>query len=109
KAEDGIRDFHVTGVQTCALPIYQAAGLVAPDVAPGQSPHASAPSFQSLQGEAGFRNGRVQLHASEADNGPVAVPCPIFHYNQQGQKPVPMLQEIGRASCREMGPSSVGW
>src|SRR5690606_40616266 len=23
-AEDGIRDFHVTGVQTCALPIYDA-------------------------------------------------------------------------------------
>src|SRR5690606_40932260 len=23
-AEDGIRDFHVTGVQTCALPIYPA-------------------------------------------------------------------------------------
>src|SRR5690606_40862700 len=23
QAEDGIRDFHVTGVQTCALPIYQ--------------------------------------------------------------------------------------
>src|SRR5690606_40602571 len=23
-AEDGIRDFHVTGVQTCALPIYRA-------------------------------------------------------------------------------------
>src|SRR5690606_39600319 len=22
-AEDGIRDFHVTGVQTCALPIFQ--------------------------------------------------------------------------------------
>src|SRR5690606_40257386 len=26
QAEDGIRDFHVTGVQTCALPIF--AGLV---------------------------------------------------------------------------------
>src|SRR5690606_40004925 len=25
QAEDGIRDFHVTGVQTCALPISQAA------------------------------------------------------------------------------------
>src|SRR5690606_39908161 len=25
-AEDGIRDFHVTGVQTCALPIYLLAG-----------------------------------------------------------------------------------
>src|SRR5690606_39343643 len=24
QAEDGIRDFHVTGVQTCALPIYAA-------------------------------------------------------------------------------------
>src|SRR5690606_40706687 len=24
KAEDGIRDFHVTGVQTCALPIFAA-------------------------------------------------------------------------------------
>src|SRR5690606_40204073 len=24
--EDGIRDFHVTGVQTCALPIYPADG-----------------------------------------------------------------------------------
>src|SRR5690606_40743549 len=25
QAEDGIRDFHVTGVQTCALPIYNTA------------------------------------------------------------------------------------
>src|SRR5690606_39392191 len=25
QAEDGIRDFHVTGVQTCALPIFKAA------------------------------------------------------------------------------------
>src|SRR5690606_39998999 len=27
-AEDGIRDFHVTGVQTCALPISDLGGLV---------------------------------------------------------------------------------
>src|SRR5690606_40612155 len=27
QAEDGIRDFHVTGVQTCALPIYIYAAL----------------------------------------------------------------------------------
>src|SRR5690606_40771824 len=26
QAEDGIRDFHVTGVQTCALPIYRPPG-----------------------------------------------------------------------------------
>src|SRR5690606_36638131 len=28
QAEDGIRDFHVTGVQTCALPIYDFRGLL---------------------------------------------------------------------------------
>src|SRR5690606_40583465 len=28
QAEDGIRDFHVTGVQTCALPIYQEIKLI---------------------------------------------------------------------------------
>src|SRR5690606_39382971 len=28
QAEDGIRDFHVTGVQTCALPIYKRANSV---------------------------------------------------------------------------------
>src|SRR5690606_40374276 len=31
QAEDGIRDFHVTGVQTCALPILNALGLDAGD------------------------------------------------------------------------------
>src|SRR5207253_4799119 len=29
QAEDGIRDGHVTGVQTCALPIFLAAPLIA--------------------------------------------------------------------------------
>src|SRR5690606_24716432 len=28
QAEDGIRDFHVTGVQTCALPIYSGIQVV---------------------------------------------------------------------------------
>src|SRR5690606_40007924 len=30
QADDGIRDFHVTGVQTCALPISPAPALLAP-------------------------------------------------------------------------------
>src|SRR5690606_39466366 len=33
QAEDGIRDFHVTGVQTCALPILADAIEKKPDVA----------------------------------------------------------------------------
>src|SRR5205807_7464611 len=31
QAEDGIRDYKVTGVQTCALPIYPTGGLAASD------------------------------------------------------------------------------
>src|SRR5215475_10031283 len=46
QAEDGIRDFHVTGVQTCALPIYPAttrpaigdSGAVPPPFAHGAAP-----------------------------------------------------------------------
>src|SRR5690606_39494780 len=34
QAEDGIRDFHVTGVQTCALPIFRrVTGLMRPSPA----------------------------------------------------------------------------
>ena len=33
QAEDGIRDGHVTGVQTCALPISVAQWLTAPHIA----------------------------------------------------------------------------
>src|SRR5690606_40106024 len=33
QAEDGIRDFHVTGVQTCALPIYDPGGRSGPVLA----------------------------------------------------------------------------
>src|SRR5207302_6188789 len=31
QAEDGIRDFHVTGVQTCALPIYELYQMISID------------------------------------------------------------------------------
>src|SRR5690606_14285486 len=33
QAEDGIRDFHVTGVQTCALPIFAEEGLLVERIA----------------------------------------------------------------------------
>src|SRR6266511_3485071 len=43
QAEDGIRDFHVTGVQTCALPI--ASGIEEGDLAGGgrSAPHLARP------------------------------------------------------------------
>src|SRR5207253_5879495 len=36
-AEDGIRDGHVTGVQTCALPIWKSAGVRCPLRRPGDA------------------------------------------------------------------------
>src|SRR5690606_40117671 len=36
QAEDGIRDFHVTGVQTCALPIYHLRVVALEDIAHGE-------------------------------------------------------------------------
>src|SRR5690606_15774018 len=42
QAEDGIRDFHVTGVQTCALPIFTVGPLI------GASTHAASGRFDSI-------------------------------------------------------------
>src|SRR5690606_40346073 len=50
QAEDGIRDFHVTGVQTCALPILsRACGGT-----PGPAPRAA----RARARESGFRRSR---------------------------------------------------
>src|SRR5690606_40923277 len=83
QAEDGIRDFHVTGVRTCALPIW-AAEPTERDAGPhtrvvvgvGVPPPGPAAAFE-LDGAGGD------------DVDPHAPGC---------QRPG---QEIGRASCRE--------
>src|SRR5690606_40880374 len=60
QAEDGIRDFHVTGVQTCALPISYdkalAEGFVA-DPAQQQAVTVLEECFQALQAGAGAVRG----------------------------------------------------
>src|SRR5256885_12606849 len=54
QAEDGIRDYKVTGVQTCALPIFETArsrgAESSPDFAPsfGTSPTGSEPAVSTL-------------------------------------------------------------
>src|SRR6266511_3568128 len=49
QAEDGIRDFHVTGVQTCALPIFSAYASSRVDASPdGGEPSAGASSARSI-------------------------------------------------------------
>src|SRR5690606_40880011 len=89
QAEDGIRDFHVTGVQTCALPIY-----------PPISIKFGGRQFQHSR----FSRPPLSLKAncsSLRDN--------LFYHPHQfvGGARV-STAEIGRASCREGVEIAVG-
>src|SRR2546428_6716123 len=83
QAEDGIRDLIVTGVQTCALPIY---ALVHQDPAAAitelRELAALAPDFQMCHQSLG-----IALYQ-------------IGRY-QEAEKEYRIAAEIGRASCRE--------
>src|SRR5688500_20364713 len=73
QAEDGIRDYKVTGVQTCALPIYLRRVLL----------------WCSLAGAAGVAIGYIAVAAVPLDTI-------LLWEGSVGQR-----LKIGRASCRE--------
>src|SRR5690606_39547348 len=90
QAEDGIRAFHVTGVQTCALPISSAAGHGHRAVVAWYTEAAGEPAVRlAHSADAGDTFGApLVLDAGPAVLGRVAVAL------DGGQA------EIGRASCR---------
>src|SRR5690606_26382515 len=70
QAEDGIRDFHVTGVQTCALPISATVVLPTPPFPVTSRMRISAPGYPFPQPSQ--RRGDdlpLRLAAKEAGNG----------------------------------------
>src|SRR5437870_10878022 len=81
QAEDGIRDGHVTGVQTCALPIFlsnddRLIGFRSPGQPAGERKNLQGAQLRAVIGKdvtAGTANGSENIHNAE----------------------------IGRASCRE--------
>src|SRR5690606_39318252 len=80
QAEDGIRDFHVTGVQTCALPILDGIGRErrnATALDGGDGLLEGTALFECQIRHVGLLNGRILMDA-------------LSHRS-----------EIGRASCRE--------
>src|SRR5207253_6563485 len=99
-AEDGIRDGHVTGVQTCALPISLMVPLlvIGPPVskAPGPSRLITPPLLEAL------------MMLSVLAAATLTVPVKLFMLlNTSGAAPLAMMK-IGRASCRERVEISVG-
>src|SRR5690606_39933170 len=94
QAEDGIRDFHVTGVQTCALPILP---LLVADAEAGVVGAAHS-------GRPGMAAGVVSaLLAEMARHGARPERCAAL----LGPVICGRCYEIGRASCRERGESVV--
>src|SRR5690606_39930172 len=83
QAEDGIRDFHVTGVQTCALPISRGAGQCSDDWMRLTTPE----------------HGSDEIMDENKMNAVEAMPDPSRRKFLNSAA----LAEIGRASCRERG------
>src|SRR5256885_10481331 len=60
QAEDGIRDYKVTGVQTCALPISGPAGA-------GEEPHPAPAGHAARRGDSDPRGERGERQSVRAD------------------------------------------
>src|SRR5205085_6328236 len=97
QAEDGIRDLTVTGVQTCALPIWDVLML---RLFRNLFKKTSRPAERSRQ----FRPTVERLEAREVMSVSASEQLFIYLLNRARHDP----QEIGRASCRERGWRSVG-
>src|SRR5690625_7166907 len=76
QAEDGTRSGHVTGVQTCALPIYMSAGTPADPAGP------------------------AALDGTDVADG-TEPPAPWQRLERRTVAVTAILLKIGRASCRE--------
>src|SRR5690606_39654659 len=81
QAEDGIRDFHVTGVQTCALPIYAGRGREARPPSPrsrdGPLPFPGGRSWRGFLARQGLENvpDSGLLHAPRSEERRVGKEC----------------------------------
>src|SRR5690606_39586718 len=97
-AEDGIRDFHVTGVQTCALPISSVprSGTRPGRVGTGSRRTPATTSRPAVTEEPGLA-GSSRRAVSGFAPGPV-----VGRWSERADTPL----KIGRASCRERVYSS---
>src|SRR5690606_40470455 len=95
QAEDGIRDFHVTGVQTCALPISS------PPCSVTACDGVTGAQAVTLQGGDGAVYLAVQL-------GVVELLSILDDRRMLGPVLRMQRQQIGRASCRERVQSAGG-
>src|SRR5690606_40580846 len=117
QAEDGIRDFHVTGVQTCALPISDESYLYI-DVG-GGSTELTFFSDGKLVFKESFNIGTIRLIKGQVTEANWNEMKSFIRSKTKGHHHVTAIgsggninkifslskkkEEIGRASCRESG------
>src|SRR5690606_39309176 len=91
--------FHVTGVQTCALPISVSARAWPPKAAAASSPHAAAVAASAFRPDRRF--GQDALTRSMHGPAPERLKKRAeFLAVQRGERRRGRLFQIGRASCR---------
>src|SRR5690606_40466547 len=96
----GIRDFHVTGVQTCALPIswYQLGVVYSQE---GDLPRAALATAERYA-----MTGQPQLAVANAETAMRGIPQGTPDYIRAEDIALTSRQaKIGRASCRDRGES----
>src|SRR5690606_39707386 len=97
---DGIRDFHVTGVQTCALPILSHAAAGVDIVAPSDMMDGRIGEIRGALEVEGYIHTRILAYSAKyasAFYGP---------FRDAVGSATALGKEIGRASCRERGGSA---
>src|SRR5690606_40420647 len=99
-----IRDFHVTGVQTCALPILQQGDVI---VAVAGKEVSNYGEVQDIVRE---HEGPLKLTV-ERDGKEVPITVEVVQVKRPKFDPQtgnPVVEKIGRASCRGGGCGGVG-
>src|SRR5204862_5257614 len=98
QAEDGIRDLYVTGVQTCALPIFAVAAQGAPQAKPDPSHETQSAVADYNAGD--YRAALVQFHDAAERGDRLAQ----FNYAMM------LLTGEGRSEERRVGKEGrAGW
>src|SRR5690606_39424392 len=99
---DGIRDFHVTGVQTCALPIYLLTDIRACDLCQAALPHGVNPVLQIDPAA------RILIAAQAPGRKVHETNVPFNDASGERLRTWMGVSQIGRASCRERVWVAVG-
>src|SRR2546429_6824942 len=102
EAEDGIRDVAVTGVQTCALPIYDALGYFTARLEPAPTRAALAAVLHRAKRNKAFEDCRFVGLALDGTTGGRRRKkgCPLCRPHRNAQKEITRYRhhpEIGRA------------